>query len=71
MVKWIAGGGSVGEIAQCWEVASCEIIMLGFEVFFDSVTHLAFNVRVGYWCLNVNAHVTVVRCDNSKIEVVI
>ena len=64
------GGGSVGEMPLCWDVVSCEIILLRFEAFFGVVPHLPFHVKVDNWLLNLTPHDRVVRSDNSKIEVV-
>ena len=69
-LRWGDGGGSGREIFRCWDVARRELLLRRFEAFFGVVPHLPFHVRVDNWCLNVNPHVRLVRCENSKIEVV-
>ena len=61
----------VSAMVQCWDVARRELILLRFEVLFDVVNHLPFNVSVGIvivvvvsvinCCLIVNPHVRLVR----------
>ena len=66
----MVGGGRGGEMVRSWDGASRELLLRRFAAFFDVVPHLPFHVRVDNWCLNVNPHVRMVRCDNSNIEVV-
>ena len=62
---------SGGEMARCSDVASREIIVLRLVVFFGLyVTHLKFHIRViNCWWIE-DHYIRMVRCDNSKIEVV-
>ena len=62
---------SGGEMVRCSDVASGEIIVLRLVVFFvQYVTHLPFHVRViNCWWIE-DHYFRMVKCDNSKIEVV-